>query len=68
MYILDLAKCASLREDNPFAVFFAGDFKGYSQLWCSGRDTTAEGTAVEQLTSQLGLNKRWIPPDQGQFP
>ena len=47
----------NVKKNNPFAVFFAGDFNGYSQLWRSDGDTTAEGTAIEQLTSQLGLNQ-----------
>ena len=51
----------NLKKDNPFAVFFAGDFNGYSQLWWSDGDTTAEGKAIEQLTSQLGLNQLLEP-------
>ena len=45
----------NMKKDNPFAVFFAGDFNGHSQLWWSDGDTTAEGTATEQLTSLMGL-------------
>ena len=47
----------NIQKDNPFAVFFAGGFNGHSQLWWSDGDTSAEGTAIEQLTSQMGLNQ-----------
>ena len=47
----------NIKKDNPFAVFFAGDFNGHSQLWWSDGDTSAEGTSIEQLTSQMGLNQ-----------
>ena len=47
----------NIKKDNPFAVFFAGDFNGHSQLWWSDGDTSAEDTAIEQLTSQMGLNQ-----------
>ena len=51
-----------MKKDNPFAVFFAGDFNGHSQSWWSDGDTTAEGTTIEQLTSQIGLNQLLIEP------
>ena len=45
------------KKDNPFAVFFAGDFNGHSQLWWNDGDTTAEGREIEQLTSLMGLSQ-----------
>ena len=47
----------NIKKDNPFAVFFAGDFNGHSQLWWNNGDTNAEGKEIEQLTSQMGLNQ-----------
>ena len=47
----------NMKKDNPFAVFFAGDFNGHSQLWWRDGDTTAERTAIEQLSSLMGLNQ-----------
>ena len=47
----------NIKKDNPFAVFFAGDFNGHSQLWWNDGDTNAEGKEIEQLTSQMGLNQ-----------
>ena len=35
-----------IKKENPFAVFFAGDFNAHSKLWWSKGDTTPE---VEQL-------------------
>ena len=46
-----------MKKDNPFAVFFAGDFNGHFQLRWSDGDTTGEGTAIEQLTSLMAPNQ-----------
>ena len=35
------------KKDNPFAIFFAGDFNGHSQVWWKDDDTTAEGREME---------------------
>ena len=47
----------NIKKDNPFALFFAGDFNGRSQLWWNDGDTTAEGREMEQLTSLMGLSQ-----------
>ena len=47
----------NIKKDNPFAVLFAGDFNGHSQLWWNDGDTNTEGKEIEQLTSQMGLNQ-----------
>ena len=52
----------NIKKDNPFAVFFAGDFNGHSQLWWSDGDKFAEGTAIEQLTSGMCLNQLLTEP------
>ena len=44
----------NVKKDNPFAVFFAGDSNGHSQLQWNDGDTTAEGREIEQLTSLMG--------------
>ena len=37
--------------------FFTGDFNGHSQIWWNKGDTNAEGEAIEDLTSFLGLTQ-----------
>ena len=46
-----------MKSENPFAMFFTGDFNGHSQLWWSEGDTTPEGARIEELTSFLGLSQ-----------
>ena len=48
------------KKGNRFAVFFAGDSNGHSQLWWNDGDATAEGREIEQLTSLMGLSQ---PPN-----
>ena len=51
-----------IKSENPYAIFFAGDFNGHSQLWCPSGNTTPEGTRIEELTSFLGLTQLIAEP------
>ena len=46
----------------PFALFFAGDSNGHSQLWWNDDDTTAEGREIEQMNSLIGLSQLLTEP------
>ena len=46
-----------IKGENPFSMFFTGDFNGHSQLWWPGGNSTPEGTKIEALTSHLGLSQ-----------
>ena len=47
----------SIKKENPYITFFAGDFNGHSQLWWNEGDTNPEGREIEELTSRLGLTQ-----------
>ena len=42
---------SKIKIENPFAVFFTGDFNAHSQLWWPDGDSTPEGTKIEELNS-----------------
>ena len=46
-----------IQAENPFAMFFTGDFNAHSQLWWHEGDTTPKGIQIEQLFSGLGLSQ-----------
>ena len=46
---------SKIKNENPYASFFTGDFNGHSQLWWPDGDTTAEGREIENLLSSLSL-------------
>ena len=46
---------SNIKTENPFAVFFTGDFNAHSQFWWPDGDTTPEGTEIEELITNLGL-------------
>ena len=48
---------SSIQSENPYAVFYAGDFNGHSKLWWSKGDTTPEGKSIEELFTSLNLSK-----------
>ena len=48
---------SKIRNENPYASFFIGDFNGHSQLWWPDGDTTAEGREIENLICSLGLSQ-----------
>ena len=46
---------AKIKAENPFAVFFTGDFNAHSKYWWPDGDTAPEGMEIELLLSSLGL-------------
>ena len=44
-----------IKNENPFATFFSGDFNGHSQIWWPDGDRSIEGREIENLLSSLGL-------------
>ena len=48
---------SKIKAENPFAMFFTGDFNGHSQLWWSDGDTTPEGRKIEELFTSLNLTQ-----------
>ena len=51
-----------LKSENPYAMFFAGDFNGHSQFWWPNGNSTSEGSRIEDLTSFLGLTQLITEP------
>ena len=45
---------SNIKTENPFAVFFTGDFNAHSQFWWPNGDTTPESTEIEELITNLG--------------
>ena len=48
---------SDIKTENPFAVFFTGDFNAHSQFWWPDGDTTPEGTEIKELITNLGLSQ-----------
>ena len=48
---------SKMKNGNPYASFFTGDFNGHSQFWWPDGDTTAEGREIENLLSSLSLSQ-----------
>ena len=48
---------SKIKNENPYASFFTGDFNGHSQFWWPEGDTTSEGREMENLISSLGLSQ-----------
>ena len=46
---------SNIKNENPFATFFTGDFNGHSQLWWADGDTTPEGKRIEEMISNRNL-------------
>ena len=41
---------SKINAENPFAMFYTGDFNGHSQIWWPDGDTNAEGREIEYLS------------------
>ena len=48
---------SNIKTENPYAIFFTGDFNAHSQFWWPDGDTTPEGTEIEELITKLGLSQ-----------
>ena len=46
-----------INYENPYAMFFTGDFNAHSQNWWPEGNTNNEGIAIENLSSALDLNQ-----------
>ena len=48
---------SKIKAENPFAMFFTGDYNAHSQFWWPDGGTTPEGTEIENLFTSLGLSQ-----------
>jgi len=46
-----------IKAENPFALFFAGDFNAHSESWWPEGDSNEEGTILDDLFIKLGLSQ-----------
>ena len=46
-----------IKEEKPYAIFFAGDFNGHSQAWWPEGDTNPEGALLDNMFSELNLTQ-----------
>ena len=47
----------NIKKENPFCMYFAGDYNCHSQLWYNDGKTDAEGREYVELASILGLTQ-----------
>ena len=47
-----------LLNENPFAMFFTGDFNAHCLNWWSDGDSNHEGTAIDNAFSTLANHSR----------
>ena len=48
---------SKIQGENPFAMFFTGDFNAHSQFWWPDGDSNPEGMEFENLFISLGLSQ-----------
>ena len=48
---------SNIKAENPFAMFFAGDFNRKSRLWWPDGDDAPEGRELEDMFTSLGLSQ-----------
>ena len=48
---------SSINDENPYAMFFTGDFNGHSQVWWPDGNTNAEGREIEEVFNELNLTQ-----------
>ena len=48
---------SKIKTENPFAMFFTGDFNGKSHLWWPDGDETPEGRELDDMFTSLGLSQ-----------
>ena len=53
---------SKFKTENPFAIFFTGDFNAHFQLLLLDGNTTPEGTKIEELFTKLGLSQTISEP------
>ena len=47
----------AIKNENPYASFFAGDINAHTQAWYPEGDTNAEGIKVDELFCNLNLHQ-----------
>ena len=47
----------NIKAENPYAMFFTGDFNAQSQSWYTQGETNNEGHKLENLFSDIGLDQ-----------
>ena len=47
----------NISAENPYAMFFTGDFNAHSKLWWTNGDTNPEGQDIADLFSALNLSQ-----------
>ena len=47
----------NIANENPYVVFYTGDFNSHSELCGPGGDTNPEGIKIEEITSNFGLSQ-----------
>ena len=48
---------SNIKTENPFAMFFTGDFNAHCKLWWQNGDTNQEGSKIDDLLTRLGLSQ-----------
>ena len=56
---------SKIKAENPFAMFFAGDFNRKSHIWWPDGDETTVGRELEDMLTSLGLSQ--VISDQTNF-
>ena len=46
-----------IKYENPYVMFFTGDFNAHSQTWWPDGNTNNEGIVIDNLLSALDLNQ-----------
>ena len=52
----------NIQRENPFALFYTGDFNGHSRFWWPDGDTNAEGKEIEEMLTSLNLSHLMSEP------
>ena len=47
----------NIKKENPYAMFFTGDFNAHCQSWYSDGNTNAEGSSIDDLFTSLNLSQ-----------
>ena len=47
----------SIKAENPFAMFFTGDYNAHCKFWWPDGDTNQEGSQIDDLFTSLGLSQ-----------
>ena len=46
-----------IKNENPYAIFFTGDFNAHSQAWYPDGDSNPEGVLLDELFTELNLTQ-----------